>query len=316
MKKDDHLRKWRYLIKSLQIHAFQTGNFIKPVGDTTPEILDGGVTRYPNIPYPSRLPNSFLDLYTHGKQTEKPLLIYIHGGGCAWGDKAWKDEQDFKYWLITAGYDMVSFNYALSPEYGYPTPVFQLNEALSYIPVLGEQYMLNTKRIVFVGSSAGSQLCGQLINLSVNPDYAEEMNFEPALSKDQIAGALLGSPLLDSERFDRTGVKLIDWLFHACGSCYFGIETLQGDARVKESSVMNHITCNFPPTFLTDGNWGSFTDQAVDFKNCLDELGVHAELNLYPRSRALLLHGYETGKSACARDNRKQMLNFLDSLEE
>ncbi len=302
------------VINFMKENAFHAVNSFEPTGEELKDKSLPGVKIYQNIPYDSRWPNSFLDLYLHEKKSDKPLIVYIHGGGFCWGDKAWESEQWFKDQLVFAGYDMVTFNYAFSPEFLYPVQVHQLNEGLKSLPKLAEEYGFAADRLVFSGSSAGSQLCGQLANLISNPDYAAEMGIAPSVNPENLAGLLLGSALLDTNRFGKTGFFMTNWLFRKCAASYFGKDDLYGDPNVEQANVISHATAALPPVYLTDANAGSFSDQAEDFSQRLTQLGVKNELNLYSRKEGFLMHGYENSESECAKDNMRKTLKFLAAL--
>ena len=80
-----------------------------------------------DVQYDRSLPNGYLDIYYPADMANsKPLtVIYIHGGGYIWGDKASGDpnagnnafDASLTYQLVDAGYPVISMNYALAPEY-------------------------------------------------------------------------------------------------------------------------------------------------------------------------------------------------------
>lgn len=301
-------------IRFLQKHVFKADNSFTANSSDNKSDLNEDVEVFRDIAYPGQWPNSFLDLYLHRKKTDKPILVFIHGGGYCWGDKAFPMEQWYKEQLVNAGFNMVSYNYALSPKYRYPVPVHQLNEALKALPELAENYGFGADQIVMAGTSAGSQLCGQLINCFTNPEYAKELGIEPAFDRNRLKGAILGSSLLDPERINKTGLFLTDWLFGKCGKSYYAVDHLKGDPNVIQSSVIRYAIEDFPPVYLTDANIGSFEDQAIEFTEKLRSLGVRVELNLYPAKEVKLAHGYENSDSKAARDNLEKTLKFLLSL--
>lgn len=306
--------KQNAVILLLQKNAFHAVNSFEPTGEALKGKSFPGVRIYQNIPYESQWPNSFLDLYLHDEKSDKPLLVYIHGGGYCWGDKAWDQEQWYKDQLVCAGYNMVAFNYAFSPEFLYPVPVHQLNEGLKILTDLAKEYGFSADRLVFGGSSAGSQLSGQLANLITNPAFAAEMGITPSVTPGQLVGLLLGSGLFDTNRFDKTGFFLTDWLFLQCAKSYFGRDEVHGDPNVEQANVLSHVTANFPPAYITDANTASFPDQAKALSEKLTELGVQNELNLYTRKEGFLTHGYENTESPCAIDNMEKTLKFLAAL--
>ena len=55
----------------------------------------------------------------------------MHGGGFIAGDKQYKNPLLSK--IAEQGYIVVNVNYALAPQYKYPTPLVQMNEAVKFI---------------------------------------------------------------------------------------------------------------------------------------------------------------------------------------
>ena len=53
----------------------------------------------------------------------------MHGGGYIAGDKQYKNPLLAK--IAEQGYIVVNVNYALAPQYKYPTPLIQMNQRLN-----------------------------------------------------------------------------------------------------------------------------------------------------------------------------------------
>lgn len=56
---------------------------------------------------------------------------------------------------------------------------------------------------------------------------------------------------------------------------------------------MDHISSHFPPTFITDGNVGSFEDQGKDLAKKLKNDGVEVFDVFYSAEEAELAHEYQ-----------------------
>lgn len=82
-------------------------------------------------------------------------------------------------------------------------------------------------------------------------------------------------------------------------------------AGAQQSNILSWVTAQYPPSFISDGNNGSFYDQAKDLYKCLQTLSVQTELNIYPKSEARLGHGYESFCNKYGIDNMEKMLGFL-----
>ncbi len=307
-------------IKFFQKLVFHAQNSYEPKHTPEKRVLDDGRILLSDIRYGSKYPNSFLDVYLSPFEAAKhPTLIYVHGGGYTWGKKEDNSVTTtdhglgrFFNGLSRLGYDIVSINYAFAPEYRYPTPLLQLTEAVSFLKS-NTELGLDLSSVSFGGDSAGGQLIGQFINLQVNDEYAQELNIPQTLPKDSIRAAAFFSGLLDLEQFGVTHVKAIDRLFSKCGYAYFNTDRLEGNPDCIQASVIAHATPAFPPSFLSDGNNGSFYDQARAFSEKLNALGVRNELLLYPIEAAKLGHGYETTDSPQAVEAQQRAIDFLKS---
>lgn len=277
--------------------------------------------RKSNIMYESTYPNNYFDLYSPDKELvdSKPVFIYIHGGGYVWGDKATGDPNAddtmglFKMFkeLMNQGFRVISVNYALAPEYRYPTPMYQMSEFIVYLQNHAEEYGIDMHRIVIGGGSAGGHITGQFVALQTNDAYADELQIEQVLEKSDIKAVYFGCALLDNERFGHTSSKIVDYLFYQMGRTYFKAGFLQGNDDVCQSNVIEHITEDFPPTYVTDGNAATFNEQARDLEIQLEQYHIPNHALIYDNTKKSILHGYDTGSSTEALENIDEMLCFI-----
>jgi arylformamidase len=109
-----------------------------------------------------------LDIYTLANQdatTKKPVVIYVHGGGFAAGDKV--NSLNNKRTLFTSlGYVFVSVNYRLSPSTPstdpnrimYPTHNNDVADAVKWVYDNIKTYGGDGQKIALLGHSAGAHL--------------------------------------------------------------------------------------------------------------------------------------------------------------
>lgn len=309
-----------------QIRAIQQSMMAYPVNSFSPRGITKqlpGIRMKPEVRYGDEYPNSYFDYYETPVPSAEPapLFLYCHGGGFTWGDKAEGDpnageDQSLAYFLpfLEAGFSVISVNYALAPDWAYPVPVRQLDQCVSFLTRHAAEYRIDMSRIVFAGTSAGAQIAGQYLNMLTDPAYGAEMGLALSIPASAAAAFVSSSGLLDCERFDGTGVPGFDQVLRACGLAYFGTETLKGEACVRQAGVIAHMTASFPPFFLSDGNTMTFTDQAVDMKAKADALGVPAELLLFPKEEAELLHGFELTQAPQALEAQRAAAAFVKKL--
>ena len=101
-----------------------------------------------------------LDLYVPEKPLEhdRPLLIYVHGGGWKGGDKASFPAK----FLLDRGYAVASVNYRLTDEAIFPAQIEDCKAAVRWLRAHASEYHINKDRIGVMGDSAGGHLVALL----------------------------------------------------------------------------------------------------------------------------------------------------------
>lgn len=94
-----------------------------------------------------------LDLYLP-KQSDPPLVIYVHGGAWRAGSKS--DVPILK--LLDQGYAIASVDYRLSTQAPFPAQVHDIKAAVRFLRANSVQFKISTKSIAIIGSSAGGHL--------------------------------------------------------------------------------------------------------------------------------------------------------------
>jgi len=294
------------------------------IAEQSESTLEDGIRLISNVQYDSEMPNGFLDIYYTSEDSENaPVLIWIHGGGYMWGDKEAGDpnaensnfESSTGGRFLAQGYNVVQMNYvlAVSKDYRFPAAIKQLNRGLKFLADHGEEYGLNMENVVIGGASAGGNLAGTLINIQTNPDYAAVVGETAAIDASCIKAGVFEGGLFDNSRFGRTGSVIVDWSFLQLGRSYLGINELATNEEVvKPSNVLDWVSADFVPSFISDGNSGTFTDQAVDMSELLTGYGIPNELCTFSKEEATLIHGYEESGSEFADKTFERMFEFLE----
>jgi len=129
---------------------------------------------------------------------ERPVVVYVHGGGWATGDK--DNRIADKVNLFTgAGYVFASVNYRLSPENDqfdparvrFPAHPDDVGEAIGWISRNIDDFGGDPTRLLLIGHSAGAHLVALV---STDPRYTHRYGVEP--------WQLIGTTSLDTEAFD------------------------------------------------------------------------------------------------------------------
>lgn len=135
-----------------------------PPADWKPPMADiSWVKRkFLDIPYASESKAQCFDLYLPEEGSGPfPLLIHIHGGGFAMGDKR-DDHMDAYLTGIKRGYAVASIEYRLSGEAIFPAAVLDCREALRYILAHAAELSIDPERIATIGGSAGGNLSAMM----------------------------------------------------------------------------------------------------------------------------------------------------------
>jgi acetyl esterase/lipase len=114
-----------------------------------------------DLAYATMSPAQKLDIYLPDGEAPFPVVLWIHGGGWARGDKALQ-QSDPQMTLLNRGYAIVSVNYRFSDEAIFPAQIHDVKAALRWIRAHAEEYQLDPNRIAAWGSSAGGHLAALL----------------------------------------------------------------------------------------------------------------------------------------------------------
>ena len=130
-----------------------------------------------------------LDIYQpqpSGK-VKNPVLIFIHGGGWASGDKS-EIHSDYRNTLLNAllakGYAVVSINYRLTnhDDIHFPSPVIDCKDAVRWVYQNAASYHFDTENIGVWGTSAGAHMA-MLLAYSEDKDFYGATELRPYASK-------------------------------------------------------------------------------------------------------------------------------------
>ncbi len=115
-----------------------------------------------DLPYANLSPVQALDIYLPDEGEEPfPVIMYIHGGAFALGDK--RNIEVLPYLKgLEQGYAVVSVNYRLSGEAIFPAGLQDIKAAIRWVRANGTQYHLDGNRIAAWGSSSGGNYAAMI----------------------------------------------------------------------------------------------------------------------------------------------------------
>ncbi|WP_415973848.1 alpha/beta hydrolase [Rhodococcus sp. 077-4] len=306
------------LVRSLQ--AVGESNSFEPDTRTATTVVDGaGFTN--DVEYGSTLPNSFLDIYIadNDPSVTRPTYVMVHGGGWIVGDKADgapSADTDSSSWadpMLDAGYNLVSVNYAFAPSYRFPTQTIQLGQAMEFLETNAGKYGLDMTRVVLAGTSAGGHIVGNYATVQTNPDYARALGIEPTLDRNAVKAIVFDSAALDIGRAGapQSPSPSNGFFFDIAARSYLDDTDT---ALLAQANVIDNVTADFPPSFISDGNTGTFPDQAAELSAELDRVGVANRLNLYSKNEVTLDHGFMSVGSRWTDDYSRLKIEFLSGV--
>lgn len=250
---------------------------------------------YKNLSYPSTYPNNYYDAYVYPNDKRKKVvgtIIYVHGGGFVSGSKDVVEENPYFLDWLRAGFQIIALDYSLAPDYPYPAALKQVSYCVQKLIEDKDKLGINPRKLIFMGDSAGASLAGQFLLSQTNESYGKRFGIPSFLSKRgaRACGFISLSGLLDCTRFHKTGLEENDETFLSWGRDYFQEEEFYSGKKAAETKLEDYLTKNFPPTFLSDAGIGSFRDQAYDFKEKCEALGISVS-SYFPEGD--LPHDYE-----------------------
>jgi len=219
-----------------------------------------------NIVYAHRATGDLhLDLYLPATPAPHPLVIWIHGGGWKFGDKAW---MLYLRKLTQQGFAIASVQYRLSGTAKYPAAIDDCRDSLHWLEQNGSQYGLDTRHVFLSGASAGGHLSALIALEAGRPEIKAVCVLYPAT--------------------DLTGFSNQD-APHGYLPDFLGGSVNSKRSEAIEGSPVNHVTHNAPPFLIFHGDMDTLVpiaqSQELDAK--LHAAGVE--------SRLIVLHGQGHG---------------------
>jgi acetyl esterase len=243
----------------------------------------GGVVVIRDQQYRNGDRDALLDVHLLAKPGPRPTVVWVHGG--AWVSGSRKNVATYFELIAAQGYTVIAVDYSLAPAAAYPAALRQLNDALIYLQAQAERLYVDTTRLVLAGDSAGAKLVSQLATLTTVPRYAAELQLTPALQPDQLAGVILHCGYDDMRTFIDRGLlapAVFRWGIGTVVRAYTG-DRATDSAAIRQMSTIDHITADFPPTFIAGGNADPLTDaQSRPFAERLNDLGVDVTTRFVP----------------------------------
>lgn len=219
-----------------------------------------------------------------------PVVVWVHGGGWVSGSRS--DIGNYARVLAGRGLAVVAVDYSIAPGAHYPTPVRQVNTALRHLSMQAARWHIDPDRIVLAGDSAGAHIAAQVANTIALPAYAVEVGVVPGLASRQLRGVVLFCGPYDLRKGRLHGpfglfLRSVLW-------SYSGKRDFPNDRAFAAASVIDHLTPDFPPAFISAGNADPLLPQSHDLAVRLSTLRVRVETLFFPDDHVPALgHEYQ-----------------------
>lgn len=263
-------------------------NSFDPIYTPGAGVKADGQYKINDITYGIEYPNSFLDITYPDSNTkiDRPTLFYFHGGGFFGGSKnmgdpmASSDSTALIDDLCANGYNIVNVDYALVPDYHFPVPLIQMNEAIKFIAEHKDEYNINMDKVIIMGSSAGAIMSAQYGTLVSNLEYAKLLGIDPAISTDQLVAIVVDDAPIDYQNMT-LGCKMLVGNY-VKGSIYLNSDEL------NRYECIPHMTKEYPSCFLLGSE---YRNDMVSMAKKLTTVGVdHVLIDPYAENGLIMPH--------------------------
>ena len=243
-----------------------------------------------------------LDLHLPGgDDSAKPVIVWFHGGGWAFGNRAWPSQVAF---LIREGYAIANVEYRFSQEAAFPAQIFDCKAALRFLRENADEYGLDPDRIVLAGESAGGHLA-LLLGLSSG---AGELVEDPELLRDDGVAAIVDLYGPTDLTLDNTvGNERLRRMYRNFGQMFLG-GTFEGKLDLaKRASPITYVDADDPPVLILHGTRDGMVpmEHSERLAQRLERAGVEHEF-------VELRNAGHAGPRWFQPDVRQLILDFLD----
>lgn len=222
-----------------------------------------------------------LDLFLpkNQKQATVPLVILLHGGGWASGNKTM--EAPMANYLAEQGYIAATIEYRLSPEALYPSGLIDIKTAIRWLRKNAANYGINAKQFAIYGTSSGGQMAALIGTTGHSGMYVDSMFYPEFSSAVQaivdVDGVLCFIHPESGEGADKPGKP-------SAATRWFGGNNEQKTLLWNEASALYHTDENTPPILFINSQHPRFHAGRNDMARILDSLKIYSEIHTLPET--------------------------------
>lgn len=260
------------------------------------------VRKIPDVPYAEVEGHTLhLDLYLPEEMHDRPLVMFIHGGGWRAGSR----KRCLVSWLADAGYPLTSIDYRLSDKGKFPAQIHDCKAAVRWLRGNAKKYGYNAERIVAIGTSAGGHLAALLgvsggvaeLEGTVGDHPDQSSRVQAVVDYYGPTDFLLRSKTQPSKTDQPDGPVYL----------LLGGGVKQKQELAQLASSVTHVSKDDPPLLIVHG----LLDQKVNVQQSIRLYQTYRRANL-PVEIDLLEGAGHGGKEFFAPERRKIVLDFLE----
>lgn len=212
---------------------------------------------------------------------KRPMVVICPGG--AYYGVSDREAEPVAIQMNVMGYHACVLKYSTHPA-TFPTALVQLAKSLVFIRQHGEEWNIDTNKIILAGFSAGGHLVTSLGTFWQEEFLSEYVKKPKELYQPN--GIILSYPVISSGEY---GHK----------DSFIGLLGERHGELIEKVSLEKQVTTHMPPVFI----WHTFEDDVVPVENALllanalREKNIPFELHIYPRGG----HGLSLAKEETMR---------------
>ena len=211
-------------------------------------------------------------IYKPTDLTQRPTLLYLHGGGWVVGNL---DTHDRVMRLLAefSGTCVVGVDYALSPEYRFPVAINEAQAVLDWLKIQGPDHGLDSSRLAIGGDSAGANMAVSVTQLchQKNPGLIQclLLYYGAYGLTDSAAWQKYGNADFEFTREEKE--------FYV--TSYLSTEEDRNDPRFK---VLDGDISLLPSAFIAAAECDPLRDDSTALYEAMQKAGRSATLKIYP----------------------------------
>ena len=225
--------------------------------------------------------------FTENGETDKPVMVYIHGGGWVQGERT--DHLYYSKAFAAHGYVVFCPDYDLSSEERHlaGSTELQLCDALAWVKDHAADYGADVSRLYLTGGSAGGNMALELAYRINSGEYAAASD-GTELPKVKAVSAMFPACSVADMFTNRDPV--LGPTGYRIAAAYTGVAPEEDPELFRSLEPVNHISKAAAPTFIMVGAGDSLVPPQATYRlhGALDAAGIPNECVVVPYGNHLM----------------------------